>query len=84
MSEPVVVHWLEVTDVHVGAVVEPPEVSTCPDVPYPGVEPTPIAPSVFSVTDGVVPLTWSCNVPSVLPVLDRAVVVVVPAAMILI
>ena len=69
---------------HVGAAVEPAEVRICPDDPYAGDEPTPIAPSVFSVTDGVVPLTWSCNVPSVLPVLLRAVVVVVPAAMILI
>jgi hypothetical protein len=34
------------------------------------------------VTEGVVPLTWNCNVPSVLPVLLKAVVVVVPAAMI--
>jgi hypothetical protein len=68
----------------VGATVDPPEVSTCPDVPYEGEEPTPIAPSVFNVTDGVVPLTWSCNVPSVLPVLESAVVVVVPAAIMLI
>jgi hypothetical protein len=34
------------------------------------------------VTEAVVPFTWNCNVPSVLPVLLSAVVVVVPAAMI--
>jgi hypothetical protein len=66
----------------VGAAVDPAETNTCPEVPKFGDAPTPTAPSVFSVTDGVVPLTWSCNVPSVLPVLLSAVVVVVPAAMI--
>jgi hypothetical protein len=79
-----VVHWLDTLVVHVGAAVEPAEINTLPDEPKEGDEPTPIAPKVFSVTEAVVPLTWNCNVPSVLPVLDSAVVVVVPAAMILI
>ncbi len=57
MSEPVVVHWLETLVVHVGAAVEPAETNTWPDVPYEGEEPTPIAPNVLRVTDGVVPLT---------------------------
>jgi hypothetical protein len=71
-----------VTVAHEGAAVEPAEVKTCPAVPNAGVDPTPIAPRVFSVTEAVVPLTWNCNVPSVLPVLLKAVVVVVPAAII--